>query len=231
MAKGRIKMLGSVLRGLFLDIPRLIDSAWRHIEYRLSAECNYTPGPAPQIALRPFWHKPPFWFFAVTVLFVSYGPTWSGMCAVAPQDLTNGLRRSIGVVVILASFEMAVFSGLWMRGLIQGRFDEVPVNELSRARRFGVWGVSYFGLLTLTLIGVWAGAYLVGIGTSESECAIQNGSWLALYRLLMCIIAIVLFALITLFTTQCLCECHSAGYHYHSRSDITMVCLCEAGGA
>jgi hypothetical protein len=67
-------MIGPV-KALFLDIPSLLDSAWRRIEYRLSAECDYRPGPQPTpgeaspITLRPFWAKPPFLLFSITLFF------------------------------------------------------------------------------------------------------------------------------------------------------------------
>ncbi len=84
-------MWWSIVQGFFLDVPRIIDFARRHAEYRLNAECDHTPGwTAPangkhaEITPRQFYKKPVFWFFAITVFFASYGPTWDGLCAIAP---------------------------------------------------------------------------------------------------------------------------------------------------
>src|SRR6478736_6549034 len=126
-------------KGVFLDIPSLIDSAWRRIEYSASAECNYQPGPepgaepgpaqAPPITLRPFWTKPPFLFFAITVFFVSYGPTWGGLCAIAPKAVTDVLRQALGVAVIIAALALAVF--LYRKGseLIRRRFEDAAAHD------------------------------------------------------------------------------------------------------
>ena len=43
------------------------------------------PGVEAEMQPRPFCTKPPFWFFAITVFFMSYGPTWNGLCASAPK--------------------------------------------------------------------------------------------------------------------------------------------------
>jgi hypothetical protein len=68
--------MGPTKTALFLDIPSLIDSAWRRLEYLLNAECRYQPGPPPgqphplaAADTRRFWTKPPFWFFAITLFF------------------------------------------------------------------------------------------------------------------------------------------------------------------
>jgi hypothetical protein len=124
--------MGSLKTALFLDIPSLIDSAWRRVEYSLNAECRYHPGPPPnqpdppaKIDTRQFWTKPPFWLFAITVFFVSYGPTWGGLCAIAPRAITDGLRNTVAVVIIGGSLVLGGFLFLQACWLIQRRFERL----------------------------------------------------------------------------------------------------------
>jgi hypothetical protein len=197
-------------KAVFLDIPSLIDSAWRRIEYSASAECNYQPGPepgaepgpaqAPPITLRPFWTKPPFLFFAITVFFVSYGPTWGGLCAIAPKAVTDVLRQALGVAVIIAALALAVF--LYRKGseLIRRRFEDAAAHDdpMTPCRRHSVYIVAALGLLAVVGTGVWTGIYLYRPDT-DSVCTVEHGNRLAVLRLAMCVVAILAFAAFTSF--------------------------------
>src|SRR6266480_4302097 len=117
--------MGPISQALFLDVPYLIDSAWRHTEYWVGAECEYRPGTPPdepEIEPRPFWHKLPFWFFAITVFFASYGPTWGGLCAIAPHDATDLLRKVLGVAIAVGSVAYAFVLFWKARRAIETRF-------------------------------------------------------------------------------------------------------------
>jgi len=196
-------IIGPVI-ALFLDIPSLLDSAWRRIEYRLSAECDYQPGPPPApgdpspITLRPFWAKPPFLFFAITVFFVSYGPTWGGLCAIAPKAVTDLLRQALGVAVVLAALALGYF--LYRQGseLIGKRFEEAARHDdpIRPCRRHTIYIVAFLALLAVVGAGVWTGVYLFG-PNPDSPCTVKNGDWLAVLRLAMCVVAILAFAAIT----------------------------------
>jgi hypothetical protein len=200
--------MGPISEGLFLDVPYLIDSAWRHTEYRLGAECDYQPAqrgepgqpPRPaQIAMRPFWHKPPFWFFAITVFFVSYGPTWGGLCAIAPHDLTDLLRKAVAIAIGLGAVAFAWFRGRSEWEAIKKRLAYVqslpPGQAIPTSRRVTVMIAIYFLLLVVAGMGVAAAIYL--FGTDDRVCAVANGSVVARWRLATCLIAIALFGFIT----------------------------------
>ena len=187
-------------KALFLDIPSLIDSAWRRIEYSASGECNYQPGAggAPVITLRPFWTKPPFLFFAITVFFVSYGPTWGGLCAIAPKAVTDVLRQALGVAVIIAALALAVF--LYRKGsdLIRRRFEDAAAHHdpITPCRRHSVYIVAALGLLAVVGTGVWTGIYLYR-PDPDNVCSVEHGNSLAVLRLAMCVVAILAFAAFT----------------------------------
>jgi hypothetical protein len=196
-------MIGPV-KALFLDTPSLIDSAWRRIEYSASAECNYQPGPQPApgaaspITLRPFWTKPPFLLFAITVFFVSFGPTWGGLCPIAPKAVTDVLRQVLGVAVVIAALTLAVF--LYRKGsdLIRRRFEDAAAHHdlITPCRRHSVYIVAALGLLAVVGTGVWTGIYLYR-PDPDSVCSVEHGNRLAVLRLAMCVVAILAFAAIT----------------------------------
>ena len=188
-------MAGSLTKAFFLDIPYLIDSAWRHTEYALSAECNYPPGPNPQITLRRLWRKPPFWFFAVTVFFVSYGPTWSGLCAVAPKYWTDLVREILGVLIVIGSpIAVVLFLGPWVTRSIMRRFTNG--QRIPFWRRGPVVAVAWIALLLVTAAAMGAGSYLYGPASGDGSCAVENGNSIARWQLGICTAAIVVFAFI-----------------------------------
>jgi hypothetical protein len=115
------------LQAFFLDFPALIDSSWRYIAYHLGAECDYTPGCDP--SARPLWKKPPFWFFVITLFFVSYGPSWGWLCAIAPQGFPDLPRKILVVVIIIASVALAAFFAVKTRPLIQERFKFLKKHD------------------------------------------------------------------------------------------------------
>jgi hypothetical protein len=195
-----------VFEALFLDVPFLVDSAWRHLEFHSNSECNITPWPAGQPRLRAFWRKPPFALFVLTVLFVSYGPTWSGLCSIAPAQVTDFIQRAIGFVIGFCAF--VVLLPYLLRGsekALNARFEWVR-EHLPEGRTLSPWrrrtanAVTILFALAVATIGVWIGAFLLhpwDLG-EPSTCAIANGNGRSVMRLVVCIAAIGLFALITL---------------------------------
>jgi hypothetical protein len=187
----------AIFRGIrdaiFLDIPHLINSGWRHTDYTLSAECDYRPGADPQIALRPFWKKPPFWFFAITVFFVSYGPTWGGLCAIAPQGVTDLLRQVLAVAIVIGLLKLAAFLGPKAAGLIQQRFiavarnQELPLSRCATVCRHGTVYIAIYGGLALMLVGVLAVTYYYGLASGDGVCAVKDGSVKACLQFVMCV--------------------------------------------
>lgn len=96
----------SFFQAFFLDIPSLIDSQWRHVEYALNAEFKFQPGPHLKVTRRPVWTRPPFWFFVITVFFASYGPTWDALCATFAQPVAEVLRRGLGLLIAFGSLAL-----------------------------------------------------------------------------------------------------------------------------
>jgi hypothetical protein len=197
-----LEFIGKVGRALarawFADIPFLIDSRWRHIEYALNAECNYAPGAHPTIAPRSFCRKPPFWLFAITAFYVTYGPTWGGLCAVPPTWLTAWVRQGLGGLIVGVSVVLGLALLRTECGAIQHRFRQQPArpDEYFALRRFVVWFALLVGVGVLTTLGVEAGLYV--IQPSDETCAVldQSGDYLVLAQFGLCVAAIGLFALI-----------------------------------
>jgi hypothetical protein len=204
-------MCRAVAQGFYLDVPRVIDYAWRHAEYLLNAECDHTPGwigPAgtprmhARMTRRRFYRKPAFWFFAITIFFASYGPTWDGLCAIAPQSITSFLRQALAIL-LAEGWVMFVGLGLeWrVRFLIRERFEEVRRNEgpqaLSFCRRATCCGVIYAGLILLAAIGFAGGVFLYHAAPGGLVCTLDEWNLTAIGRFAMCIAAVILFGWIT----------------------------------
>src|SRR5271154_2961945 len=199
----------SVIEGFFLDVPAVIDHAWRHTEYLLNAECDHSPGwignnTRAHIDLRPFWKKPAFWFFAITVYFTSYGPSWDGLCTIAPQSVTILFRRLIAIAIILVSLWLAVRVVAWrVQFLIDSRFDGLRQNANPNAmrrlpcRRATCCLCIYTGFVLLTAAGIAGGVFLYRTALGGLVCAQDEWNSLAIQRLLMCIAAVVLFGWLT----------------------------------
>lgn len=74
-----------ICNALFLDLPFLFDSRWRHGEYAFSRNHNYridtTDGkPAVTMQLRPRYRNSAFVLLILTLIFVAYGPTFAAVC-------------------------------------------------------------------------------------------------------------------------------------------------------
>ena len=201
-----------ILEGFFLDVPRVIDHAWRHTEYRLNAECDHKPGwTNPQggphepgeIAIRRFYKKPAFWFFAVTVFFASYGPNWDALCAVAPKLVMTVLRDGLAAAIFGASLVLFGILVWPTQFLIEERFDEVCRNEwplespLPCRRRAVSYITLYMGLLAVPAAGIAIGWFLLGDAPGGVACALNEWNLTAIWRLLLCIAIVALFAWLT----------------------------------
>jgi patatin-like phospholipase len=181
----------------FIDTPGLIDSSWRRIDLILNSECSYQwrNDPPPDVVTRPFWHKPPFWFFAVTVLFVSFGPTWDGLCATAPKHM-DVLRQDLAWVVIIGSLVLAYFAGRGLINIVDHRFKTLTErNELTRYRRVMIIVIAAIEVLALIGVGVGLGYYLHL--PADTACGVSDWSGVAIWRLVLCALAIGTFAVIS----------------------------------
>lgn len=92
------------LRGVFLDIPYILDSAWRHTEYALNRTFSKVveKGVVKVPRERPHWQQPAFWFFALTLLFAIFGPTFDAVCSISSIEGAQ-LRRNVGIALCYAA--------------------------------------------------------------------------------------------------------------------------------
>lgn len=106
-------------RVLFLDMPAMLDDVWRKLEFRFHRERDYDVEHA-TLAARPWYEKTPFWLFALTSLFVAYGPTLDGLCSIAPTAVR---------LLVWLPVAGLLFWGTWifwtrMRPAIRDRVDK-----------------------------------------------------------------------------------------------------------
>jgi len=184
-------MQNVLLKILFLDIPSLIDSTWRRIDYAANAERVYVQGgDSACLELRPFWKKPPFWFFAVLVFFVSYGPTWMGLCTAMPEPVITIARWLLALAIAGVSLTLAWRYRRRPAQLVDRRFGRVaPGDHVSTARRMIVTTAAYAGPLIL-LVAFLGVAYSLVFAASHCEGAAFD--WRSLASLLLCVAVILL---------------------------------------
>lgn len=190
----------AVWHALFVDVPFLIDAAWRRIDFHLNSECGYRAGPQPALLPRPCWRWPPFWLFVATVLFVAGGPTLNGVCGFAPPQLTAPLLFLVGgtglalILVLLAKARPRI------RSRLDQRFGGAPPGERPAARRriaaFAMWAGA---LLVLAPALLAAGSLALASGTM---CERETFSLRTLLQLGACAVAIAAFAVACSRTTD-----------------------------
>jgi hypothetical protein len=177
----------------FLDTPSLIDSAWRHIDFRANAERHYVPGAPGHIEPRPLWMMPPFWTFAILVFFVSYGPNWSGLCATAPESLVKFARWALGLVIAGGALFFAYKFRKQPSDLATRRFDRLSrIGERVTPfrKRVVTFGAQMTALVVLVLALKTAG-YVAGLGSDPVTCVVEGGSLRAFLRFALCSGAVV----------------------------------------
>jgi hypothetical protein len=196
-------MVGPITEAVFLDIPYLADSAWRHVEFAMNAELDYRPNAGTSPLMRPLWRKPPFWFFALLVMFTSYGPTWHGLCSVAPAPVMHFLDKAVGWVMIAASLLFLV--QLWRKNAIKVRKRLAAVaarlaavgRTLSPLRQATVWAVTCAALLALAGAGIAVGLYLLYPDPDTRSCASLGVEPDSLKRLALCCAGVLGFGWFT----------------------------------
>ena len=177
----------------FLDVPSLIDSTWRRLDFRVNAEEDYVPGAPGHIAPRPFWKTPPFWAFAILVFFVSYGPTWTGLCATAPKFVVTSLQVALGLGIALWALFLAYRFRNQPGELAERRFNRLRElgEQVSPLREKVVtFGADLTAILALLLV-LGAASYMVSLGLDPSTCTVEGWNRFAIIRFAMCI-AVVL---------------------------------------
>jgi hypothetical protein len=209
-------MQNLLVKIFFLDVPSLIDSTWRHIDFRANAERYYVPGAgdiaprAGDIAPRPFWKTPPFWVFAILVFFVSYGPTWTGLCATAPELVVKLSRWALGLVIAGLALFLAYRFRQQPSDVVTRHFDRLSQHDerISPLRKEVVILGARFVALVLLALALSAAGYVAGLGLDPFTCAVEGGNRQAFVRFALCIGVVVGIAALAsrpVSTTRLLC--------------------------
>lgn len=194
---GFLRTLG---RALFLDVPYLIDSIWRRLDFRLNREFDYhlVPAEVGRLQPRPSWRRPLFWFFAITVVFVGYGPVWGGLCTVFVPPLATWALGAAGLVLFGLAVRLLFAMMRGAKRRLDSRFGSLAAEDDGLtslpARRLiacAVLGVLMLGVLSL--IGFAAYSLFAGAQADPAPCFKAEFSFLSLYRLLLCAAAIGVF--------------------------------------
>jgi hypothetical protein len=173
---------------VFLDIPSLIDSTWRRLDYLVNREHDYR---SRHVELRPLI-TPPFWFFALLLVFISYGPTGSGLCTAIPGPALSFTR---GLLAVMISGLTVWFAWYYRQGpsnLVARRFKRYG-QSYSKVRRFFVKAAAYTvpGFVLVAFVG---GAYTFLYAWPDCTGAAFN-PW-SLYSLLLCLVVIAVCGII-----------------------------------
>jgi hypothetical protein len=183
---------------LFYDTPYFLDRAVRRLEFRANQEFA---APAGGLQARAPWKLIAFWLFAASVVFVCYGPTLGGFCSVSP----GGARIALGGAGLALSAGVLWFvlgnAKPWLeKRLPEYRFDADPdparqaAPDPGKRRAITVAAlVLTAGLFMLPVLFAIA-ASLVGAG--KGVCEAEAFSAPSLWRLVLCIGAIGLFAFV-----------------------------------
>jgi hypothetical protein len=188
-------MQNVVLKILFLDIPSLIDSTWRRIDHGANAERVYVGNrDSARLDPRPFWKKPPFWFFTVLVLFVSLGPTWTSLCRAASEPVIMSARWLLALAIAGVSLAFAWRHRLRPWSLVERRFGRVaPGDHVSTERRVIVTILAYVGPL-MVLVVCLGGAYTLAF--TSQLCIGKGFDSRSLISLVLCLGVIVAFGVL-----------------------------------
>ena len=103
----RKKGPGPVCQALFQEVPFILDSLWRHGEFRASRIGTVDYLGKGDLKLRAAWMSGTFIMFVLLCTFAVFGPTLDAMCSVENIDFARG-SRAVGALV-LCLFALAIF--------------------------------------------------------------------------------------------------------------------------
>lgn len=131
-------------KALCLDLPYILDSAWRRTEFNINRLVRYEIRSSASgtvhatLAPRPYTRVSTFWFFLATLVFAAYGPTFDAWCSVVGTTGMYYSRAALGVACVLSAL---IVWGLLVRygeARIRKRFLKAPVLEREFWRRLWV---------------------------------------------------------------------------------------------
>lgn len=189
------------LEAFFIDIPFLIDSAWRRIDFNLHCEIDWAgAGAGERLPLRSCWRKPPFWAFAAVVVFVAYGPTLDGVCTVAPFPHVGKVLLAGAALVLLGTlWRLGTAAARHVRDRVQARAQQLLDSGIAAevvAQRCGLARLAMsVGTLLLLAPLLFGGLYALALAfEGNGACADWRFSPTSLGRLALCLAAIGAFA-------------------------------------
>lgn len=203
------------LIAFFHDVPAIVDSIWRRNEFLANREFEYSTDAAGlPVKERSSWRKPHFLFFALTLVFVAYGPTLTGFCSLAPQTWSRLLPFLPGIAALWLLWALGPFF-CEISSTVTRRFLEEGRNFIITARTYRETGATKpdvdFALLrerlNVTRAAMLAGTLLIlapafgaiaGLVVPAlydfSACSGISFHPASLGRLLVCVLAILAFA-------------------------------------
>lgn len=142
---------------VFLDIPYVLDSAWRHTEYRLNRLHDFVvpvDGAVQRPTARRYASLPPFVLFLGVLLYAAYGPTLGALCGVLGIKTYAYARDALGWLCLAAAVVQFGVTGKYFIGRIRKRFSKQEIAY--RARQAIVYTIVGLALLagTVPLIGL-----------------------------------------------------------------------------
>lgn len=99
---------------VFLDLPFVVDGAWRHTEYNANRNHRYDHRrPGARITARPRCLSLGFVLLTITAVFLAYGPTFTALCSVGTSSIYAAATTL--VAAIPGIFFVWLVSGLLIR--------------------------------------------------------------------------------------------------------------------
>ena len=127
-----------ISRALFLDLPYILDSAWRRGEYNANRTFIYrlpAAGGPLDCSYRSYTAQPAFWLFLLVAAFVAYGPTFTALCGVVGEAGMSLLRLAIGVASICFAY---VRAGIAIEGGLGRARARFAAKRVASRVRIGV---------------------------------------------------------------------------------------------
>ncbi len=196
--------LRTLVRAFFLDVPSLIDSAWRRVDVRVNGEFHYRAAGENQTASlerRPAWQRPHFWLFALTMMFIGYGPVWDGLCSVFAPPVSKWALAAVAVLLALVALRLLVAMLAGAKRRIDGRFEQLAKKDddlKSLAWRGRITWIVSLGLMLVFLVAPFGFATYWLASTAFADpgpCIGIQFSWLSLGRMALCGLAIFAFGI------------------------------------
>jgi hypothetical protein len=159
--------LGPLGKAICVDLPYILDSIWRRAEFNLNRWVRYevsgtkNTGATIYFDWRAYALTPPCWFFLLTLLFVTYGPTFDAWCSVVGPTGMHVTRGLVGFACLGAAIILWAVLIAYGEGRCRKRFDKAKVGEEEGWRRLWVRLGVHAGLLCIAAIPGYFGYFLL----------------------------------------------------------------------